>query len=675
MPGIDVTRLDEYRTVLCDEFVERYYDPLQRLLFEVDPNCHYSFDVSLLELLDASPALGYIIYTKPALLLPVCNEALLMAQDQVWRRHPLSSDMSVKQFVHVRLASFPQCPELCRTQVPTSDDVGPLISLTGTVIRTGLVKIVENRRFYSCTTCKGVFAMKADLEQYSFISRPTRCLVDNSEPCRGTKFVQVATSARHTGVTDSATCTDYQELRIQEQVNKLDVGSIPKSISVILEHDLVDRAKSGDDVTVVGTLIRRWRGAYENDRCDIELTLLANNLIVHNDQGSGIVVTDDLKHEFATFWEQYRPTPMIGRNAIVGSFCSSVYGLYIVKLAVLLVLIGGVEQVDRAGTRVRGEAHLLLVGDPGTAKSQFLKYGAKLITRSVLTTGIGSSSAGLTVTAVKDGGEWQLEAGALVLADRGLCCIDEFGSIREHDRTAILEAMEQQTISIAKAGIVCKLHSRCTVLAATNPKGTYDPEQSLSVNLALASPLLSRFDLVLVLLDLPNETWDQVVSSFILQTECGDRLDALPSTSIWTLDKLQAYLQYTKATFKPVQSRASQQILSQYYQMQRQGDSRNAARTTVRLLESLIRLSQAHARLMARNVVTVQDAVTVIVLMETSMQGSMLLDNTNILHSAFPDDPEEDYFNQERIVLTKLGLTHLSTSPEAGGGVASDLPS
>ncbi|KAH7485442.1 hypothetical protein KRP22_006590 [Phytophthora ramorum] len=688
--------LRRYYSADMQQLHQRLCVPTAALCAQPEPSLlAFSQRVCAQRLLDFNAQLGTLLFRHPEQLLPLFHQAL--ATEAVGL--PLVP-LKARRKLKVRVENLPPVPPLRKAAISAirSNDVKQLIQIAGTVVRTGMIKMQETEREYQCcnTRCGHRFLVKSDPEQGNVLELPKACPSDSTgdtssggkKPCKSTQFMPV-------GGADSSVVSDHQVIKIQEQASKLGVGSIPRSILVVLEDDLVDSVKAGDQVVVVGILMRTWKPCVRGVRCDLETTIKANSIRIKNASTSQVLVTEELRAEFAQFWAKHKRNPMRARNEIVASICPKVYGLFIVKLAVALTVIGGVSYVDETGMKTRGEPHMLLIGDPGTGKSQFLRFTAELSPRSVLTTGIGTTSAGLTCTAVKDGGEWMLEAGALVLADRGVCCIDEFSSIRSNDRTSIHEAMEQQTLSVAKAGLVCKLNARTTIFAVTNPKGRYDPTTDVSVNTSIASPLLSRFDLILVLLDRMNSRWDQVVSSFILKQSVGtntslkeeaerdedepsfggvgsdwqdSRTSASKDDSLhWSIPKLQAYICHVKDKYQPQLTRGAMSILQRYYQRQRASDSRSAARTTIRLLESLTRIAQAHARLMCHSEVEIMDAVVAVFVMEVSKSTDNCSDMLeggaeSVLHSNFSENPEEEYALQEKLVLDYLMLQELSTA-------------
>ncbi|OQR82520.1 DNA replication licensing factor MCM9 [Achlya hypogyna] len=625
-------------------------------------------EVDVQILLSRCPQFATLLVQNPPLCLPVLQAAF-------------------GQPATLQLINVPPCLKKRVSALRSKEAVG-LMGIEGTVVRIGLTRMLEKVRQYECAKCHTTWEVHSKPEEQNKMTIPKACVARGQ--CKSTTVHELK---------GNKVCCDYQLIKLQEQVSKLGVGSIPRSIMVILEGPLVDSVKAGDDVVVVGTLLKCWKPCIKDVRCDLETMLQASSIRVKSASGTTrALVTDDVRREFEAFWQMHAADPLAGRNCILASICPKVYGMFIVKLAVALTVIGGCAHVDATGMKTRGDSHMLLIGDPGTGKSQFLRFTAELSPRSVLTTGIGTTrhggrlvklkltaAAGLTCTAVKDGGEWMLEAGALVLADRGVCCIDEFSSITAHDRASIHEAMEQQTLSVAKAGLVCQLNTRTTVFAVTNPKGRYDPNADVSVNTAIASPLLSRFDIILVLLDTVQRDWDRRVSSFILNQASTDEAiednddasrlmaarieDALKEEAtphrqqLWSVAKLQAYICYVKETFQPRLTREAMTVLQRYYQMQRSSDVRNAARTTIRLLESLTRISQAHAKLMCRHEVTVQDAVMAVYVTETSKSADSMFGYESVLHKNFAPDPLDEYHQIEYCILGHLSLVEYCAKP------------
>nr|NAZ26821.1 AAA domain-containing protein [Thermogladius sp.] len=293
---------------------------------------------------------------------------------------------------------------------------------------------------------------------------------------------------------------------------------------------------------------------------------------------------------------------------------------------IALLLFGGVPKLMFDGTRIRGDIHVLLVGDPGTAKSQLLQYTARLAPRGLYTSGKGSTAAGLTATVLRDKttGEYYLEAGAMVIADGGVAAIDEIDKMREEDRSAIHEALEQQTVSIAKAGIVARLNARASVLAAGNPRfGRYDLTQPISKNIDLPPTILSRFDLIFVIQDIPSEGKDRRLARHII----GVHSDIEKAKPFIDPQLLKKYVSYARKYVRPQLTPEAMKLIEEFYvAMRRSGIRGEEAKSpppiaiTPRQLEGLIRLAEAHAKMALRDKVTIEDVEEAIRLMYTTLR-------------------------------------------------------
>jgi len=432
---------------------------------------------------------------------------------------------------------------------------------------------------------------------------PTQCASCNSR--KGFKLIP-----------NESKFINSQNITIQEKQEDLPAGQLPRQLNIELKDDLVDYARPGDRINIVGTLDLLQRKGRGVTLRSFDIILTANNLeVVDREQEFDITEEDEEKIK------EISRDPWVFRR-LLGSMAPSLYGLEPVKEAIMYLLFGGSFK-ELTDVRIRGDINILLLGDPGTGKSQLLQFASKVAPRGILTTGRGSTAAGLTAAVVKEGGvgSFILEAGALVLGDKGICCIDEMDKMRDEDRGAIHPAMEQQIVSIAKGGIVATLNARTSVLAAANPTlGRYNPYQTVAQNINLPIPLLSRFDLIFLLRDLPDSEKDGKLADHILNLHMSAKRE---ETTPLSIELFRKYISYAK-TIKPSMTEEVTKIFKKFYLKMRsasiEGGEGSAISITARQLESLIRMAEARARVHLREEITSEDAEAVIALMQRSLE-------------------------------------------------------
>ncbi|KAL1842608.1 hypothetical protein VTJ49DRAFT_4656 [Mycothermus thermophilus] len=540
----------------------------------------------------------------------------------------------------------------CNPRTLSSQHLNSMVSVEGIVTRCSLIrpKIVKSVH-YSEEANKFFFKEYRDQTMTKGVT--TNSVYPTEDP------------DGHPLTTEYGLCTyrDHQTISIQEMPERAPAGQLPRGVDVILDDDLVDKAKPGDRVQLVGIYRTLGNRNTNHNSALFKTVLLANNVVLLSTKSGGGVATATITDTDIRNINKIAKKPKLF-DLLSQSLAPSIYGHEYIKKAILLMLLGGMEKNLENGTHLRGDINILMVGDPSTAKSQLLRFVLNTAPLAIATTGRGSSGVGLTaaVTTDKETGERRLEAGAMVMADRGVVCIDEFDKMSDIDRVAIHEVMEQQTVTIAKAGIHTSLNARCSVIAAANPIfGQYDTHKDPHKNIALPDSLLSRFDLLFVVTDDIEDTRDRQVSEHVLRmhryrqpgteegepvrentgqalnvalnnqtdsnqpTEVYEKYDAMlhagvkgtgrganKKPEVLSIPFMKKYIQYAKTRIKPVLTQEAADRIAEIYVGLRNDDmesnQRKTSPMTVRTLETLIRLATAHAKSRLSNRVEERDA-------------------------------------------------------------------
>jgi replicative DNA helicase Mcm len=555
------------------------------------------------------PEIEIIFSTDPDRILNAFSRAI---KEALQTRFPDYAE-KIKDEVRVRLVNYPLQRSLRQINAET---IGNITSVSGMVVRASEVKPLAKELVF---VCPDEHQTKVIQLKGMDVKIPVVC--DNPS-CKHRDFELKPEASKF---------IDFQILRLQELPEDLPPGQLPHYIDVTIRQDLVDNARPGDRIILTGIvrveqesvagITRGHSGLYR-------LRIEGNNIEFLGGRGSKTsrkIEREEVSPEDEKMIKTLSQSPNVYQR-LIDSFAPHIQGQSLIKEAILLLIVGSTQRLLGDGSKIRGDINVFLVGDPGTAKSEMLKFCARIAPRGLYTSGRGSTAAGLTAAVVRDKtGIMMLEAGAVVLGDQGLVCIDEFDKMKPEDRSALHEVMEQQSASIAKGGIVATLNARTSILAAANPMyGKYDPFKNITENVNLPIPLLTRFDLIFVVRDIPGREKDEKIARHIIELHTPQGTD---KRSVIDVDTLTKYLSYAKRSSPDLTKEAEEKILEYYLQM-RNVESEEMITVTPRQLEGIIRLSTARARLLMKDKVEEEDAERAIFLIQSMLQDAGVDVNT-----------------------------------------------
>lgn len=493
-----------------------------------------------------------------------------------------------------------------------AEAINKLLGVSGMVVRTSEVKPLAKKIGYKCLNCGDI--NEAQLKGL-VLKKPSKC-----KQCSEKELEMDP---------ETSVFIDFQMVRLQELPEDLPAGNLPHYLEVTVIGDLVEQCRPGDRILLTGIVRIEHEQQSQFKTIIFRLRMEGNNIEYLGGRAGDKDNRTTERLEISI--EDEKQIFALGRknnayDILISSYAPHIYGHEVIKEVVLLLIVGSVtKKLDDGSTR-RGDINVLLVGDPGTAKSEMLKFAAKIAPRGLYTSGRGTTAAGLTAAVIRDkSGIMMLEAGAVVLGDQGLVCIDEFDKIKPEDRSALHEVMEQQTCSVAKGGIVATLNARTSILAAANPLyGKYDSFKNITENVNLPIPLLTRFDIVYVIRDIPEREKDHRIASHILEIHRDTERN---TQFVIDIDLFSKYLAYSR-TIEPKLSIEAIDKIRNYYMKMRNVESEGMITVTPRQLEGLVRLATARAKLLLKDYVDSDDAERAIYLIQTMLETAGVDVNT-----------------------------------------------